>query len=53
MPGVPGVPGAAARGERTFHPMVAAWVLRELQQHQHVPHNDLTLRELAWIIHGG
>jgi NarL family two-component system response regulator LiaR len=37
---------AAARGESKLHPMVAARVLREMQQRQHPPLNDLTPREL-------
>jgi NarL family two-component system response regulator LiaR len=37
---------AAARGESKLHPMVAARVLREMQQRQHTPLNDLTPREL-------
>ena len=37
---------AAARGESKLHPMVAARVLREMQQRQHSPLNDLTPREL-------
>ena len=37
---------AAARGESKLHPMVAARVLREMQQCQHTPLNDLTPREL-------
>jgi len=37
---------AAARGESKLHPMVAARVLREMQQRQHLPLNDLTPREL-------
>jgi len=37
---------AAARGESKLHPMVAARVLREMQQYQHTPLNDLTPREL-------
>jgi two-component system, NarL family, response regulator LiaR len=37
---------AAARGESKLHPMVAARVLREMQQRQHSPLNDLTSREL-------
>lgn len=37
---------AAARGESKLHPMVAARVLREMQQRQHTPLNDLTAREL-------
>lgn len=46
---------AAARGESTLHPMVAARVLREMQQRQHSPLNDLTPRELdvlTQIAHG-
>ncbi len=37
---------AAARGESKLHPMVAARVLREMQQRQLSPLNDLTPREL-------
>jgi two-component system, NarL family, response regulator LiaR len=37
---------AAARGESKLHPMVATRVLREMQQRQHSPLNDLTPREL-------
>lgn len=37
---------AAARGESKLHPMVAARVLREMQQRQQSPLNDLTPREL-------
>jgi NarL family two-component system response regulator LiaR len=37
---------AAARGESILHPMVAARVLREMQQQQQSPLNDLTPREL-------
>jgi NarL family two-component system response regulator LiaR len=37
---------AAARGESKLHPMVAARVLREMQQRQHSPLGDLTQREL-------
>lgn len=37
---------AAARGESKLHPMVAARVLREMQQRQYSPLNDLTPREL-------
>lgn len=37
---------AAARGESKLHPMVATRVLREMQQRQHSPINDLTPREL-------
>jgi NarL family two-component system response regulator LiaR len=37
---------AAARGESKLHPMVAARVLREMQQRHHSPLNDLTPREL-------
>ena len=37
---------AAARGESKLHPMVAARLLREMQQRQHAPLNDLTPREL-------
>jgi NarL family two-component system response regulator LiaR len=46
---------AAARGESKLHPMVAARVLREMQQPQHTPLNDLTPRELevlTRIAHG-
>lgn len=37
---------AAARGESTLHPMVAARLLREVQQREHAPLDDLTPREL-------
>src|SRR5215472_3673571 len=37
---------AAARGESKLHPMVAARVLREMQQRQQTPLADLTPREL-------
>ena len=37
---------AAARGESKLNPLVAARVLREMQQHQHSPLRDLTPREL-------
>lgn len=37
---------AAACGESKLHPMVAARVLREMQQRQQSPLNDLTPREL-------
>jgi NarL family two-component system response regulator LiaR len=37
---------AAARGESKLHPMVAARMLREMQQRQHLPLNDLSPREL-------
>jgi NarL family two-component system response regulator LiaR len=37
---------AAARGESKLHPMVATRVLREMQQRQNSPLNDLTPREL-------
>src|SRR6266487_1635126 len=37
---------AAARGESKLHPMVAARVLREMQQRQLSPLNNLTPREL-------
>lgn len=37
---------AAARGESKLHPLVATRVLREMQQRQHSPLNDLTPREL-------
>lgn len=37
---------AAARGESKLHPMIAARMLREMQQRQHSPLNDLTPREL-------
>lgn len=37
---------AAARGESTLHPMVAARVLHEMRQRQATPLNDLTPREL-------
>jgi NarL family two-component system response regulator LiaR len=37
---------AAARGESKLHPMVATRVLREMQQRQRSPLNDLTPREL-------
>lgn len=37
---------AAARGESILHPMVAARVLREMQQQKQSPLNDLTPREL-------
>lgn len=37
---------AAARGESTLHPMVAARVLREMHQHEQTPLDDLTPREL-------
>lgn len=46
---------AAARGESTLHPMVAARLLSEMQQRQHTPLDDLTPRErdvLALIAHG-
>lgn len=47
---------AAARGESVLHPMVAARVLREVQQQQTPsPLNDLTPRELEvlmWIARG-
>jgi NarL family two-component system response regulator LiaR len=37
---------AAAQGESKLHPMVAARLLREVQQSQHGPLDDLTPREL-------
>lgn len=37
---------AAACGESKLHPMIAARMLREMQQRQHSPLNDLTPREL-------
>lgn len=37
---------AAARGESVLHPMVAARVLREMQQQDQSPLNELTPREL-------
>lgn len=37
---------AAARGESKLNPLVAARVLREMQQRQHSPLSDLTPREL-------
>ena len=37
---------AAARGESTLHPMVAARLLNEVQQREHAPLDDLTPREL-------
>lgn len=37
---------AAAQGESKLHPMVATRVLREMQQRQNSPLNDLTPREL-------
>lgn len=46
---------AAARGESTLHPMVAARLLSEMQQRQHTPLDDLTPRErdvLALIARG-
>jgi NarL family two-component system response regulator LiaR len=42
---------AAARGESKLHPMVAARVLREMQQRRNSPLNDLTPRELEVLTH--
>ncbi|HLZ55348.1 MAG TPA: response regulator transcription factor [Ktedonosporobacter sp.] len=42
---------AAARSESVLHPMVAARVLREMQDQQQSPLNDLTPRELEVLAH--
>lgn len=42
---------AAARGESTLHPMVAARLLSEMQQREHAPLDDLTPRELEVLTH--
>jgi len=42
---------AAAHRESFLHPMVAARVLREMQQQAHAPLNELTSRELEVLSH--